>query len=135
MCNRPIYSKLRPYLDKVIVADEDGVCTTEILPLKLYAGINPFYLRYTLKRSDFLKYVNSVTKGMKMPRLGTNEGQMALIPLPPLAEQKRIVKKLEEVMNLCEELKATITDNQKYTDQLLKVALKDALQPKEVEVE
>jgi type I restriction enzyme S subunit len=56
-----------------------------------------------------------------------------LIPLPPLSEQKRIVKKLEEVMNLCEELKTTITDNQNYTDQLLQVALKDALQMKEVE--
>jgi type I restriction enzyme S subunit len=57
-----------------------------------------------------------------------------LIPLPPLAEQERIVKKLEEVMNLCEELKTTITDNQNYTNQLLQVALKDALQMKEVEV-
>jgi len=58
-----------------------------------------------------------------------------ICPLPPLAEQKRIVKKLAEVMNLCEELKTTITDNQNYTDQLLQVALKDALQMKEVEVE
>jgi type I restriction enzyme S subunit len=55
------------------------------------------------------------------------------IPLPPLAEQKRIVKKLEELMNLCEELKTTITENQTYTDMLLQVALKDALQPQEVE--
>lgn len=122
-----LYSKLRPYLDKVIVADEDGVCTTEILPLKFYGNVNSFFLRYALKRSDFLSYVNSVTKGMKMPRLGTEEGRMSLIPLPPLAEQKRIVKKLEELMNLCEELKTTITDNQNYTNQLLQVALKDAL--------
>ncbi len=57
------------------------------------------------------------------------------IPLPHLEEQKRIVKKLEEVMNLCEELKTTIIDNQSYTDMLLQVALKDALQPKELEVE
>lgn len=55
-----------------------------------------------------------------------------ICPLPPLAEQKRIVKKLEEVMSLCEELKTTITDNQNYTNQLLQVALKDALQMKEV---
>ena len=93
-----LYSKLRPYLDKVIVADEDGVCTTEILPLKFYCNIDSYFLRYALKRTDFLNYVNSVTKGMKMPRLGTTEGRMALIPLPPLAEQKRIVKKLEEVI-------------------------------------
>lgn len=129
-----LYSKLRPYLDKVIVADEDGVCTTEILPLKFYGKINPFYLRYALKRSDFLRYVNSVTKGMKMPRLGTNEGQLALIPLPPIPEQKRIVEKLDEVTNLCEALKTAIGRNQKHSDLLLKVALKDALQSKEAEV-
>ena len=58
-----------------------------------------------------------------------------LFPLPPLEEQTRILKKLEEVMNLCEELKTTITGNQNYTDQLLQVALKDALQPKKVDVE
>lgn len=45
------------------------------------------------------------------------------------------MKKLEEVMNLCEELKTTISDNQNYTNQLLQVALKDALQMKEVEKE
>ena len=94
-----LYSKLRPYLDKVIVADEDGVCTTEILPLKCYGGINPHYLKYTLKRVDFLKYVNSVTKGMKMPRLGTKEGQMALIPLPPISEQNKILKFLSDFEN------------------------------------
>ena len=94
-----LYSKLRPYLDKVIVADEDGVCTTEILPLNVYGGINPFFLKYALKRSDFLNYVNSVTKGMKMPRLGTNEGQSALIPLPPLSEQEKIVEFLNDFEN------------------------------------
>ncbi|GAB3518457.1 restriction endonuclease subunit S [Emticicia fontis] len=94
-----LYSKLRPYLDKVIVADEDGVCTTEILPLECYGGINPFYFRLALKRLDFLKYVNSVTKGMKMPRLGTKEGEMALIPLAPLTEQDRIIEFLTDLEN------------------------------------
>lgn len=91
-----LYSKLRPYLDKVIVADEDGVCTTEILPLQLYKNINPYFLMLTLKLPHFLKYVNSVTKGMKMPRLGTNEGRMALIPLPPLSEQNMILSFLND---------------------------------------
>ncbi len=54
---------------------------------------------YALKRNDFLSYVNSVTKGMKMPRLGTNEGQLALIPLPPLSEQEKIVEFLNDFEN------------------------------------
>ena len=39
-----------------------------------------------------------------MPRLGTNDGKAALVPLPPLEEQQRIVVKLDELMALCDEL-------------------------------
>lgn len=123
-----LYSKLRPYLDKVIVADEDGVCTTEILPLKLYGNINPYFLKYALKRSDFLTYVNSVTKGMKMPRLGTNDGQMALFILPPLHEQEQIVTKLEELMAFCDGLEQSIKESQGYNEKLLQQMLREALQ-------
>jgi len=128
-----LYSKLRPYLDKVIVADEDGVCTTEILPLKCYAGLNPYYFQYSLKRIDFLKYANSVTKGMKMPRLGTKEGQLALIPLPPLSEQKRIVEEIEKQFAKTKELKEHIIANQKGTEQLLKALLHQAFEVEEME--
>ena len=122
-----LYSKLRPYLDKVIVADEVGVCTTEILPLKCFAEMNPFFLRYSLKREDFLLYVNSVTKGMKMPRLGTKEGELALIPLPPLSEQQAIVTKLDELMRYCDELEASIRTSQQQNEMLLQQVLREAL--------
>jgi len=123
-----LYSKLRPYLDKVIVDEEDGVCTTEILPLKLYGNINPYFTKYALKRSDFLTYVNSVTKGMKMPRLGTVDGQMALFPLPPLHEQEQIVAKLEELMVFCDGLEQSIKESQGYNEKLLQQVLREALQ-------
>ncbi|AZI66547.1 restriction endonuclease subunit S [Kaistella daneshvariae] len=126
-----LYSKLRPYLDKVIVADEDGVCTTEILPLKCYADFNPYYFKYSLKRVDFLKYVNSVTKGMKMPRLGTKEGQLALIPVPPLSEQKRIVEEIEKQIAKTKQLKEHIIANQQATEKLLKALLHQAFEVEE----
>ena len=122
-----LYSKLRPYLDKVIVADEIGVCTTEILPLKCFAEMNPFFLRYSLKREDFLLYVNSVTKGMKMPRLGTKEGELALIPLPPFSEQQAIVSKLDELMLMCDELEQSIKSSQEQNEKLLQQVLREAL--------
>ena len=128
-----LYSKLRPYLDKVIVADEDGVCTTEILPLKCFADLNPFYLKFALKRADFLKYVNSKTKGMKMPRLGTKDGEMALIPLPPLSEQKSIVTEIEKQLAKTKQLKEHIISNQQATEQLLKALLHQAFEVREVE--
>ncbi len=99
-----LYGKLRPYLDKVIVAEEDGICTTEILPLRIYYGIDSYYLKWFLKSPIFIQYVNQLTYGVKMPRLGTEDGKNALLALPPLAEQKRIVAKVEELMQLVDKL-------------------------------
>ena len=99
-----LYGKLRPYLDKVIVAEEDGICTTEILPLRIYYGIDSYYLKWFLKSPMFIQYVNQLTYGVKMPRLGTEDGKNALLALPPLAEQKRIVSKVKELMQLVDKL-------------------------------
>ena len=101
---------LRPYLNKVIVADEEGVCTTEILPVRGYLGIFPRYLMYAVKRPDFLAYVNAKSYGMKMPRLGTDDGRLALFPLAPEKEQHRIVAKVDELMALCDRLEAEQAD-------------------------
>jgi len=99
-----LYGKLRPYLNKVVVADRDGVCTTEILPVRPLAGISSQYLKIALQSPYFVAYVNSKSYGMKMPRLGTEDGRSAAIPLPPLAEQHRIVARVEELMKLCDAL-------------------------------
>ena len=99
-----IYGKLRPYLDKVLVADEGGVCTTEMMPVRGYAGIYPFYLRLVMKAPHFIRYADDSTHGMNLPRLGTDKARMALFPLAPLAEQHRIVAKVDELMALCDQL-------------------------------
>lgn len=121
-----LYSKLRPYLDKVIVADENGVCTTEILPLKFYRFIDSYYAMYALKRRDFLKYVNSLTKGMKMPRLGTDDGKNALFPLPPLEEQLEIVATIEKLFAICDELEQQMNESNVNAEMIMKAVLKEA---------
>nr|WP_303183255.1 restriction endonuclease subunit S [Lachnoclostridium phocaeense] len=91
-----LYSKLRPYLNKVVLADEDGFCTSEILPLKFERNVLPQYARYYLMSPTFLRYANKCSYGVKMPRLGTADGKKALIPIPPIEEQKRIVVAIEQ---------------------------------------
>jgi type I restriction enzyme, S subunit len=122
-----IYGKLRPYLDKVIVADEDGICSSELIPIKAYGNINPFYLRLTLKRPDFIDYVNGKTYGVKMPRLGTQDARMALVPLPPLAEQQRIVTRVEELFAQTRALAKELAYSQIELDGLNKSALSHLL--------
>ena len=89
-----LYSKLRTYLNKVLVADEDGFCTSEILPLDFGSYVIPDYARSVLMSQLFLEYTTQCGYGMKMPRLGTSDGRKALFPLPPLAEQRRIIATL-----------------------------------------
>lgn len=87
-----LYSKLRPYLDKIVIADQDGIATSEIVPF--YSLIDTDYLVTFLRSPYFLNRVTNLMYGVKMPRLGTQDMTMTIVPLPPLSEQKRIVKKI-----------------------------------------
>ena len=89
-----LYSKLRPYLNKVVIADEDGFCTSEILPLEFANIVLPQYALYYLMSPTFLRYANQCSYGVKMPRLGTADGRKAIFPLPPIEEQYRIANSI-----------------------------------------
>ncbi|MFZ2220118.1 MAG: restriction endonuclease subunit S [Rhodoferax sp.] len=94
-----LYGKLRPYLNKVLIADEPGYCTTEILPLEAGAYLDNRYLFYWLKHPAFLKYVEAESHGMNMPRLGTDAGKAAPFVLAPRNEQTRIADQLDTLLN------------------------------------
>ena len=91
-----LYSKLRPYLNKVIIADEDGFCTSEILPLEFANVVLPRYALYYLMSPTFLRYAKQCSYGVKMPRLGTADGRKAIFPLPPIKEQYRIANSISK---------------------------------------
>lgn len=94
-----LYGKLRPYLNKILIADQDGYCTTEIIPIKPNIAIDGRYLFYWFKHPEFLGYVGSVSHGIQMPRLGTEAGLKAPLILPPINEQRRIVAKLDSLFS------------------------------------
>jgi type I restriction enzyme S subunit len=124
-----LYGKLRPYLDKVIVADTDGVCTTEIVPIVPSFGICADFLRWLLKRPAFLEYVNVLSYGVKMPRLGTEDAIQSLHPLPPLAEQKRIVAKIDQLMATCDALEQLRNSRQQMRRDIHTAAIHQILDP------
>ena len=95
-----LYSKLRTYLNKVLVAPQIGYCTTEIIPFNSYCGISTHYLCHVLRSAYFLDYTQQCGYGVKMPRLSTNDACKGMIPLPPLAEQHRIVAEIEKWFSL-----------------------------------
>lgn len=99
-----LYSKLRPYLKKFLVAPDSGVCSSELVPFSCFSDINSEFLVYLLKSPYIDRTINLATYGVKMPRVGTETMIHLLLPLPPLAEQKRIVEKLDEMLPYCDEL-------------------------------
>ena len=99
-----IYSKIRPLLRKAVIAPFDGLCSADMYPLNtpLCKG---YVLRYLLSDAFNLQVAEVMSSRVKMPKINQDELGKILIPLPPLAEQKRIVAKLEEILPLCDRLK------------------------------
>ena len=95
-----LYSKLRPYLLKILVAPECGICTPEIVPFQMYGGIVSEYIVNYLRSPYVDNLINSITYGVKMPRVGTETMTTLFVPIPPLAEQQRIVQRIEELLPL-----------------------------------
>ncbi|HPS73075.1 MAG TPA: restriction endonuclease subunit S [Bacteroidales bacterium] len=81
-------------------------------------------LSKTFQNQLIEKQSGLAAKGIKSKRLSE-----VFINLPPLPEQHRIVQKIDQLMKYCDELEATIQQNQNYTQELLQVALKEALEP------
>ena len=129
-----LYSKLRPYLLKILVAPDDGICTPEIVPFRVYGGIDPNYIVNYLKSPYVDNLINSITYGVKMPRVGTETMTSLLVPVPPLEEQQHIVEKIDEVASAVSAYdvayQKTETLNSAFPEALKKSILQEAVQGK-----
>ena len=93
-----LYGKLRPILNKVWLATEDGYCSTDILPLQVKSNkIIPQTLLYILSTYRFFWYAVATSAGTKMPRTKWNDMKKFLVLCPPLPEQTRIASILSRV--------------------------------------
>lgn len=99
-----LYSKLRTYLNKVLLAKENGYCTTEIIPISCNDSILSQYLCHWLRSTYFLNYTLSCGYGVKMPRLSSSDARNGIVPLPPLEEQKRIVQTIHKMTEYMEDI-------------------------------
>ena len=96
-----LYSKLRPYLNKIVVPDEPGIATTELIPLKPHPHlVCREFLAYYLRSPEFLAYASQYVTGAKMPRVIIDRFWAHEISLPPLSEQHRIVEILDQAHRL-----------------------------------
>jgi type I restriction enzyme S subunit len=92
-----LYGKLRPYLNKVYVAEFNGICSTDILVLRTLGASFTKFLKYRLLSDDFVRYANANVSGVQHPRVNAKILSQFDVELPPLNEQRRIVEKIEEL--------------------------------------
>jgi len=92
-----LYGRLRPYLNKVLIPGFEGHCSTEIFPIKVRNNLDKKFLHHWLSYDEVVKKINNTCTGARMPRANMKDVLNFPIPLPPLTEQHRIVKILDEV--------------------------------------
>ena len=92
-----LYGKLRPYLNKVWIAEFDGLCSTDILVFSQTEDTENKFLKYRFMASDFVRYATENSSGVNLPRV--NAKVLAKFPLfmpEALTEQHRIVAEIEK---------------------------------------
>ncbi|HEV2120614.1 MAG TPA: restriction endonuclease subunit S [Candidatus Bathyarchaeia archaeon] len=94
-----LYSKLRPYLNKVHLPSFNGISATDLVPLRPSDGISREYIAYYLRTQAVVEYAREHVRGIQLPRLPMNDLLSLRLRIPPTKEQVRIVFKIEELFN------------------------------------
>ena len=90
-----LFGKLRPYLAKVARPDFEGTATSEVLVMRPLEECSQSYLAYCLLNAPYIRWIDTLTYGAKMPRVSPDEVACSFIPLPPLPEQQAIADFLD----------------------------------------
>ena len=135
-----LYSTVRPYLHNMCIIDRSfshqPIASTGFATFTCHAGFYNEFLFYYLMSPDFDAYANDTdnAKGVAYPAINDNRLYQALIPVPPEAEQKRIVEKIKEVLPYVDTYRTTYSEaeslNYVFPDRLKKSILQEAVQGK-----
>lgn len=121
-----LYGRLRPYLNKVVVPDFEGVASGEFIVLRAPDGIEPRYLQYFMHARRFINLATKDTSGDR-PRIDFDKIAQAEVPLPPSAEQRRIVARIDELFTDVHDGEATLARARDDLDAWRRALLKAAV--------
>jgi len=92
-----LYGKLRPYLDKAVLADFNGICSTDLLVRKPNENVLKEFLIYILHSNDFIKHAIATTTGTNHPRTSWSAISKFKFGLPERSEQQNIADILSAI--------------------------------------
>ena len=98
--NYVLYSKLRPYLNKVFLPDEKGFGTSELVPLLPKKNIHKIFLTEYLRNDKIVDFLSQKVSGAKMPRVIMKEFQDLNLIFPPIELQNKFAERIEKIEKL-----------------------------------
>jgi len=112
-----LFGKLRPYLAKVFLAEQNGLCVGEALVFRTKRKLLNKFLAYRILTKDFINYIDSSTQGAKMPRAEWEFIKTLFISYPSSEEQQKIIKYIDhKTAKIDEIVKKVKTENQKLQE-------------------
>ena len=121
-----LYGRLRPYLNKTAVVDQEGACSGELLVITPSAAIIARYLQYFMHSHRYVGWVSAAVSGDR-PRVGFETLAGFAIPLAPLAEQRRIVARVDALFAEIAEGEAALAAARKGLETFRRALLKAAV--------
>lgn len=132
-----LYGRLRPYLNKVISPEFEGLASAEFIPLTMPEGVAHKFIQYRINAADFVSYASRLDEGDR-PRVDYDQIGAFSLDLPPSREQHRIVEAIESYLTRLDDAVATLERVQRnlkrYRASVLKAAVKGRLVPTEAEL-
>jgi len=122
-----LYGRLRPYLNKVISPEFEGLCSTEFIVFREGSIIFNKYLLYILNSQKFVSFSNGLNSGDR-PRVKFEQLAIFSLPLPPYQEQKRIVYEIEKYLSVIREVEKSINTTLSRMTHLRQSILKQAFE-------
>lgn len=91
-----LYGKLRPYLAKIAMPDFAGICSTDILPIRVGDSLDKRFLAHFLRQNWVVGLVNGLASGANLPRISPKSLESIEIPVFPMAYQRRVAVILDK---------------------------------------
>ncbi len=110
-----IFGKLRPYLAKAYLVNEDSCVSSEFAVFYPAKDSSSAFLKYLFLCPRYIEVINSSTDGTKMPRVNVDFLKNSVIPLPSVDEQEKIVKALDRKTSKIDSL---ISNQEKQIEKL-----------------